>query len=77
VCFRREFTEKRITFLSSRVFYGAKCTSDFLPEVKSRALIYLHTFTLLLLAIVYASYLSLQKVFLTLNNYLNFKMANP
>ena len=42
-----------------------------------RALIYSHTFTFILLAIVYASYLSFQKVFLSLNNYLHLKMASP
>ena len=36
---------------------------SFLPEGKSRALIYLHTFTSILLAIVYDSYLTFQKVF--------------
>jgi len=37
VCCRTEFTEKRITFFSSQAFYGAPCTSVFLPEGKSRA----------------------------------------
>ena len=66
MCCRKEFTEEHIIFFSSRVFYGAPCTSVFLPVGKSRALIYLHTFTFILLALVYASYLSFQKVFLTL-----------
>ena len=74
---RREFTEERIIFFSSRVFYGAPCTSVFLSEGKSRALIYLHTFTFVMLATVHASYLSFQKVFLTLNNYLHLNMASP
>jgi hypothetical protein len=52
-------------------------TSVLLPEGKSRALVYLHTFTFILLAIVYASYLCFQKVFLILNNYLHLKMVIP
>ena len=75
MCCRREFTEECIIFFSSRVFYGAPRASVFLTEDNSRALIYLHTFMLILLAIVYASYLSFQKVFLTLNNYLHLKKA--
>jgi hypothetical protein len=62
VCRRRDFTEERIIFFSSRVFYGAPCTLVFLPDGKSRALIYLHTFTFILLSIVYASYLSFQNI---------------
>ena len=77
MCCRTEFTEERMAFFSSLVFYGTQCTSVFLPEGKSRALIYLRTFTFTLLAIVCASYLSFQKVFLTLNNYLHLKMASP
>ena len=45
MCCRREATEKRIIFFSSRIFYGALCTSLFLPEGKTRALfpyIYVH-----------------------------------
>ena len=64
-------------FQFSSFFYGAPRTSVFLPEGKNRALIYLHTFTFILLAIAYASYLSFQKVFVTLNNYLHLKMASP
>jgi len=45
VCCGREFTEERIIFFSSRVFYGAPYTSVFLREGKKRALIYLHTLT--------------------------------
>jgi len=77
VCCRREATEKRIIFFSSPVFYGALCTSLFLHEGKTRALIYFHTFTFILLATVYASYLSFQKVFLTLNNYSHLNTASP
>jgi len=77
VCCRGEFTEEHIIFFSSRIFYGAPCTSVFLPEGKSRALIYLHTFTFVLLATICASYLSFQKMFLTLNNYLHLKVASP
>ena len=54
MCCRREFTEERIIFFISRIFYGAPCASVFLPEGKNRALIYLHTFTFILLVIVYA-----------------------
>jgi len=77
VYYRRQFTEEHVIFFSSRVFYGAARTSVFLPQGKSIALIYLHTSTSILLAAVYASYLSFQKVFLTLNNYLHLKMASP
>jgi len=74
---RRELTGERIIFFSSRVFYGAPCTSVFLPEGKSRTLIYLHIFTFILLATICDSYLFFPKVFLTLNNYLRFNMAGP
>jgi hypothetical protein len=57
--------------------YWAPCTSVFLPEGKSRALIYLYTCTSTLLPTICASYLSYQKVFLTLNNYLPLKVASP
>jgi hypothetical protein len=77
VSYRRELTEERMIFFSSRVFYVAPCQSVFLPEGKSRALIYLHTFTFILLTTICASYLSIPKVFLTLNNYLHFNMVNP
>jgi hypothetical protein len=75
MCYRREFTEVYHIFQSSSFFYGALSTSVFTPEGKYRALIYLHTFTFILLAIVYPSYLSFQKVFFALNNYLHLKMA--
>jgi len=77
VCCRRKFTEECNIFFSSRIFYGTPRTSVFLPEGKSRALVYLHIFTFILLAIVPASYLSFQKVFLTLNNYLHLNMVIP
>jgi hypothetical protein len=77
VCCRREFTEERSIFSSSRVFYGALCTSVFPTEGKSITLIYLHAFTFILLAILYASYFSFQRMFLTLNNYLRLKKASP
>jgi len=64
-------------YFSSRIFYGAPCTSVFLPEGKSRASVYLHTFTFVLFATVHASYLPFQKVLLALNNYLHLKMAIP
>ena len=51
MCSRRDFTEGRIIFFSSGVFYGPPSTSVFLPEGKSGALIYLHTFTVISLAI--------------------------
>ena len=53
VCYRREFTEVCITLFSSRVFYGAPCSSVFLLGGKSRALIYLHTFMLIMLASIH------------------------
>jgi hypothetical protein len=77
VCCRRDFTEVSITFFSSRIFYVVPCSSVFLLEDKNKALIYLHTFTFIQVAIVYASYMSFQKVFLALNNYLHLKMASP
>ena len=77
VCYRREFTEECVILFSYRVFYGAPCLSAFLLGGKSRALIYLHTFMFILLAIVYTSYLSFQKVCPTLNNYIHLKMASP
>ena len=58
-------------------FDRASCTSVLLPEVKSRALIYLHIFKFVYLAIVHANCLIFKEVFLTLNNYLHFKMASP
>ena len=76
-CCRREFKEECIIFFSSRVLSGTPCTSVYLPEGESRALIYLHTFTFIYFTIVYASYLSFQKLFLKLNNYLDLKMASP
>jgi len=76
VCCRREFTEECIIFFSSRVFYGAPCTSVFYLKVETAA-VYLHMFTFINLTTVYASYLSCKKVFLTLDNYLHLKMASP
>ena len=64
-------------FHFSSFLWGPMYFSFFLPEGKSRALIYLHTFTLIFLATVYASCLSFQKVFLTPNNYLHLNMASP
>ena len=76
LCVAGESSQKIVSYFSvSRVFYGAPRASVFLTEGKSRALICLHTFTFILLAIVYASYLSFQNVFLTLNNYLHLKRA--
>jgi len=73
-----ESSQKSVSYFSVlEFFYGAPCTSVFLPEGKSRDSTYLHTFTFILLATVYASYLSFQKVFLTLNEYLHLKMASP
>ena len=78
LCVAGESSQKSVSYFSVlEFFYGAPHASVFLPEDKSRALIYLRTFTFILLAIVYASYLSFEKVFLTLNNYLHLKMASP
>ena len=54
-------------FQFSSFLRGSMYISFFLHEGKFRALIYLHIITVILLAIVHASHLSFQKVFLTLN----------
>jgi len=77
LCCRRKCIEQRITFFNSRFFDRVPCTSVLLPEGKSRALIYLHIFNFVYLAIIHANYLIFEEVFLTLNNYLHFKMASP
>jgi len=46
------FRRRMYHIFSSWCFYGAPFTSVFLPEVKTLALIYLQTFTFILLAIV-------------------------
>ena len=73
-----ESSQKSVSYFSVlEIFTGLHVHQFFPPEGKSRALIYLHTFTFILLATVYASYLSFQKLFLTLNNCLHLKMASP
>jgi len=73
LCYRRKCIEQRITFFNSRFFDRVPCTSVLLPEGKSRALfahIQFHIFS-------YSThYLIFKEVFLTLNNYLHFKMAS-
>jgi hypothetical protein len=68
LCYRRECIEQRIMFFNSRFFDRAPCTSVLLLEGKSRALIYLHIFKFLYLAIAHASYLTFKALSLTLNN---------
>ena len=78
LCVAGESSQESVSYFSVlEFFYGAPCTSVFLPEGKSRAVIYLLTFTFTPLATVHASYLYVQKAFLKLNNYLHLKMASP
>jgi hypothetical protein len=77
LCYRGECIEQRIMFINSRFFDRAPSTSVLLLEGKSRALIYLHIFKFLYLAIAHASYLTFKALSLTLNNYLHSRWWVP